>query len=104
MIEVFHDPSEDPDVSGYRYWLKHNPNGYVIDRHWESRKNPQSCKGMLHRASCRRYIQNEIAGALSDGRYKACSNDKDALFAWARYVHPNDMPEKCDDPRNGCKP
>lgn len=99
MIEIFHDPKHG-DISGYRYWLEHNPNGYVLDRH----RAGTNFGGLLHKVSCTQYLwpAGNLAGALSTGRYKACSNDRDALLRWAEYIHPNppERPELC----TACEP
>lgn len=97
MIEIFHDPDQG-DVGGYRYWLEHNPQGYVLDRHREGAPRSR-VGGKFHRVSCTLYIwpPRILDGALGDHRFKACSNDRDALLRWAQYVYPNapDESEMC---------
>jgi len=108
MIEVFHDPRITKNTAGksvilkaYAAWLCKNRDGFLLDRH---RHANGTFRGLLHRADCK--LMNrpvQLKGALNGERYKACSNDLEALGVWAVYVHPIGPVNDNGNPQRPCR-
>ena len=96
MIEVYRGPR---DLTRYRAWMfAHWIDGFVLNRHWNAELG--AFRGVIHRTNCTK-VQDYLgppANPLSDGRYKACSTDLDALQDWGTYTHraaPHTPPRRC---------